>query len=106
MRLTDKQVDQIIDALDGFLQNQSAELRLFGSRVQDQLKGGDIDLLILTERQKTASQLLEKKHYILAQIKKNLGDQKIDLTIAAHNDLQSDAFLKMIFPQSVLLKKW
>jgi predicted nucleotidyltransferase len=49
---------------------------LFGSRVNDNLKGGDIDLLINTNIEKMT---FRNKVVFLAELKKNLGDQKIDL---------------------------
>lgn len=106
MRLTQDQVSSLIVGLDPFIQNDYAELRLFGSRINDELKGGDIDLLILTEHLELAESLLELKHRVLANIKKYVGDQKIDLTIAAKQDVQQDAFLKMIVPGSIVLNIW
>ena len=55
---------------------------MYGSRVNDQLKGGDIDLLLLVEKAALAEELREKKHIILASIKKRLGDQKIEMKTA------------------------
>lgn len=106
MRLTSEQVTQLITALNPFVQDNVAELRLYGSRARDDLKGGDIDLLLLVEHEEFASRLRSEKYYLLAEIKKNLGEQKIDLTIATQADVNHDPFLKMIFPESVLLKRW
>lgn len=106
MRLTSDEIYLITEALNSFTKGEESELRLYGSRVNDSLKGGDIDLLLLTENDKFALELREKKHLILAAIKKNIGDRKIDLAIAAKQDVQQDVFLKMIFPESVLLKKF
>ncbi len=49
---------------------------LFGSRINDNMKGGDIDLLIKT---KTDKMTFHNKVVFLAELKKKLGDQKIDL---------------------------
>ncbi|MHB1947953.1 MAG: nucleotidyltransferase domain-containing protein [Gammaproteobacteria bacterium] len=105
MRLSKDKINLLITALDIFMKGEVAELRLYGSRVNDLLKGGDVDLLILTERKELAEKLREKKHHLLSAIKKNLGDQKIDLAIADKRELNQDAFLK-IFPESVLIKSW
>ena len=49
---------------------------LFGSRVDDSKRGGDIDLyLTLNEHDK----LFEKKIKFLSKIKRRLGEQKIDV---------------------------
>lgn len=52
------------------------EIFLFGSRVDDKGKGGDIDLYLVL---KSHHALFEKKIKFLAGIKKELGDQKIDV---------------------------
>jgi len=52
------------------------EIYLFGSRVDDSKKGGDIDLYLVV---KDKSDLFRKKLLFLAKIKKALGEQKIDV---------------------------
>ncbi|MHA7881524.1 MAG: nucleotidyltransferase family protein [Saccharospirillum sp.] len=52
---------------------------LFGSRTNDRSKGGDIDLFIETELD--ADTLVERKIRCLAELKHQLGDQKIDLVV-------------------------
>ena len=110
MRLTEQQITNLILSLTPFLveraKNEHVELRLYGSRINDQLKGGDIDLLLLVENPNLITQLQEKKHHVLAAIKKRIGDQKIDLLIADKNTMHADPFLKMIEPTSLLLKTW
>ena len=55
---------------------KEGEIYLFGSRVRDDLKGGDIDLyLVVTDK----SNLLEKKIKFLARLKRKIGEQKIDV---------------------------
>ncbi len=57
---------------------EKGDLYLFGSRVDDSRKGGDIDLYVVADQQ---SQLGEKRIDFLAQIKQKIGDQRIDLVI-------------------------
>ena len=52
-------------------------VRLFGSRIDDEQKGGDIDLLI--ELPSKPSNLLQLELKFNAQLLKALGDQKIDI---------------------------
>ncbi|MGZ3633564.1 MAG: nucleotidyltransferase domain-containing protein [Parachlamydiaceae bacterium] len=72
-----------------------AKIYLFGSRVDDNARGGDIDLLILSEliterdRRKIRVELFEK-----------LGEQKLDLVIA--KDL-SKPFVRLAYNGGVLL---
>jgi predicted nucleotidyltransferase len=56
---------------------------LFGSRADDCKKGGDIDLFIETNDK---TDLFEKKIKFLAQIKKAIGEQKIDVVFDEDSD--------------------
>jgi predicted nucleotidyltransferase len=106
VRLSKLEVEQIIKAITPFLREQEAEIRLYGSRTNDYLKGGDIDLLLILDKSKSATILLAQKHQILAQIKGLIGEQKIDLKIASKQELKKDPFLKLIMPKSMLLHRW
>ncbi|QEP45089.1 hypothetical protein D5085_07505 [Ectothiorhodospiraceae bacterium BW-2] len=53
-------------------------LYLFGSRVDDRLKGGDIDLYIQPEQ---PTNLAEKRLNFIAKLYRQLGEQKIDVVI-------------------------
>ncbi len=68
-----------------------AELYLYGSRVDDALRGGDIDFLIVSERLK-----LRDKLDILVQMKDALGDQKIDILIRTAQESRADPFVRKI----------
>ena len=56
--------------------DNEAQIYLFGSRVDDAAKGGDIDLLVLSK-----SINLMKKLDILAQLHRKLGERKIDIAV-------------------------
>ncbi len=56
-----------------------AKVRLFGSRTDDNQKGGDIDLYIQTP---SKDSLLERKISFLIDVKSKIGDQKIDVIIS------------------------
>lgn len=53
---------------------------LFGSRVDDQRVGGDIDLYVEPEIQDPV-ELVEAKLHFLLELHKKLGEQKIDVVI-------------------------
>ena len=55
-------------------------LQLFGSRVSDASKGGDIDIYIEPEITQP-DEIVEAKLCALVELHKLLGDQKIDLVI-------------------------
>ncbi|MDP3743722.1 MAG: nucleotidyltransferase domain-containing protein [Methylotenera sp.] len=76
MRLSAEAVNVIQDA---FLRVfEKGELYLFGSRVDDTRKGGDIDLYIVADDK---HQIGEKRITFLAQVKHKIGDQRIDLVM-------------------------
>ncbi len=76
MRLTEHQQKVIRKATKDVF-GSSATVRLFGSRVDDSLRGGDIDLLVeCLEPIEDAGQMSAK---LVAQIQTRLGDQKIDV---------------------------
>ena len=78
MRLTPFEVKSIKESVSNHFE-EGSRVHLFGSRVNDQLKGGDIDLYIQTTSTNT---LVERKISFLVEIKSKIGDQKIDVVIA------------------------
>ena len=74
MRLNDKYIMTIKNSFQEVF--GKGEIYLFGSRVDDSKKGGDIDLYLVV---KDKSDLFRKKLLFLAKIKKALGEQKIDV---------------------------
>ena len=74
MRLNDKYIMTIKNSFQEVF--GEGEIYLFGSRVDDSKKGGDIDLYLVI---KDKSDLFRKKLLFLAKIKKALGEQKIDV---------------------------
>ena len=74
MRLESEEQSVISDTI--YQADADAMIYLFGSRVDDAAKGGDIDLLVLSKKIN-----LMKKLDILAQLHQNLGERKIDIAI-------------------------
>ncbi|HKZ57561.1 MAG TPA: nucleotidyltransferase domain-containing protein [Thermodesulfovibrionales bacterium] len=61
---------------------RDAGVYLFGSRVDDDRKGGDIDLYITTDM--PTSEIMREKIGLLVDMEKSLGEQKIDIVINNH----------------------
>jgi predicted nucleotidyltransferase len=76
MRLTDQQIEQI-KAIGRGIYGNGVRIFLFGSRTDDEKRGGDIDLFIETEDDQVTT--VENKLNCLVRLKLALGDQKIDL---------------------------
>jgi len=74
MRLPKNYIDVLKDKFIEFF--GPGEIYLFGSRVDDSKKGGDIDLYLKVENH---NNLFEKKIKFLSRVKRVLGDQKIDI---------------------------
>jgi predicted nucleotidyltransferase len=74
MRLSTTEIQAIRDVVRRH--DPDARIRLFGSRLDDQLRGGDIDLLILS-----GTLTYRDKLKIRYQLKDRLGNRKIDLII-------------------------
>jgi uncharacterized protein len=73
-----------------------AQIYLFGSRVDDAKKGGDIDLLVVSET-------LNKKDLRLIRIEffKHFGEQKIDIML--DDGTFTNPFHKHILQKAILL---
>jgi predicted nucleotidyltransferase len=96
MRLTDAEKAAIVSAV--CTEDPQATIYLFGSRARDDLKGGDIDLLIVS-----ATIGFSAKLNILVAIKTAIGEQKIDLKIVAPAQLAIDAFAQRVLPDAIRL---
>jgi predicted nucleotidyltransferase len=72
-----------------------AEIYLFGSRTNDQAKGGDIDILVLSQRLTFKDQIKIK-----ARIFKSLEEQAIHLVIARD---MTDPFVRVALNEGVPL---
>ncbi|WP_418641217.1 nucleotidyltransferase domain-containing protein [Sulfurimonas sp. ST-27] len=77
MRLTDDEVNLIKKAF--FETFKDGKIYLFGSRVDDTKRGGDIDLYIIPRNQ---DELRKKKIDFLVKLDEYIGEQKIDVVIA------------------------
>jgi predicted nucleotidyltransferase len=76
MRLTQEQKAQICEVVRQF--DAGAEVRLFGSLLDDNARGGDVDLLIISQNLR-----LPDKLKIRTRLKDLFGNRKIDLLITA-----------------------
>jgi len=94
MRLSQQEINVLKDSL--YKLSKEAKLYLFGSRVDDSKRGGDIDLLVV-------SNTLNKRK--LRELKfnffDNFGEQKIDIIL--DDGSFNDIFNKMIFQKAIQL---
>ncbi len=92
MRLSMKQ-REIIEKIAIRHFGRDIKVYLFGSRIYEERKGGDIDLFLeaVPEEQIT----IKEKTAFIVDLKRNLGDQKIDVVFKTANTPQSK-FLQII----------
>ena len=93
MRLNKNEVNiikQIVTAYD-----KDAKVYLYGSRVDNQLKGGDIDLLIISP-----CFSFKNKLKIKADLHHKLGEQKVDVLISKE---VNSPFVQLVLETAILL---
>lgn len=86
MRLSQENIILIKNSVKEIF-DENSKVFLFGSRTDDQKKGGDIDLYIETQ---IKNDLLQKKLKLINTLHKILGEQKIDIVI---NNFTSDKYI-------------
>ena len=79
MRLT-PEARQIIKASTQEVFGLNATVRVFGSRANDEARGGDIDLLV--ECSEPVKDRLKKTLALTARLQSRFGDQRIDVIVA------------------------
>ncbi len=94
MRLNNNEIKVLKDKLKSL--SKEAKLFLFGSRTDDTKKGGDIDLLVVSD-------ILTKKDIRKLRIEffKNFGEQKLDIVL--DNSKLSNPFTKIIYKKAIAL---
>jgi predicted nucleotidyltransferase len=70
---------------------KEGDIYLFGSRVDDNAKGGDIDLYLVVPNQKG---LAIKRIEFLVKLKRDIGEQKIDVVFDRGKDRLIDKIAK------------
>lgn len=86
MRLTSEQI-AAIKALAAECFGAGTVVYLFGSRLDDAKRGGDIDLYIETD-ESDAARILDAKYDFLAKLKRRIGDQRVDVVVGSPSGRQ------------------
>ena len=93
MRLSEKEQEVILQAIHSV--DEDAVIYLFGSRVDNNKKGGDIDILILSEKIGYNDKLRIKKNIFTV-----IDEQKIDLVVSKD---KSEPFVRTAIRQGIRL---
>lgn len=86
MRLNKQQIEAIKTALS-VSYGSDAEVWLFGSRTDDALRGGDIDLLV--RHAPTGEEGFRRKIQFQVELEKQLGERRIDIVVEQPGDERS-----------------
>lgn len=100
MRLTSFQITTINKLACKYF-GHGAKVYLFGSRTNDDLKGGDIDLLIGNNNEAVLT--TEAKIRFLTELKMQIGDRKIDVVFDNDITRQKKIFYRSLINQKVAL---
>jgi uncharacterized protein len=100
MRVNNKDIKAIKDVAKTVF-GETATIRLFGSRTDDTKKGGDIDLLIQYNQAISGNKQYQLKILFLVELKKIIGDQKIDVLI--DNGQQHNSIFHKAYEEGILL---
>jgi len=93
MRLNDEEKKSIREAV--LSRDPDAQIILFGSRVDDEQRGGDIDLLILSRKLSST-----ERRNIKLELYRRIGARKIDLVLAPDT---SKPFVRLALEKGVAL---
>lgn len=95
MRLRQKEISSLTNVFKKYKLLPDCKVFLFGSRLDINKKGGDIDLLLLCPENQYKN-ILEKKLLIKSELEFSVDDQRVDLTLTTLNKLKTDPFLLSI----------
>ena len=102
MRLTEHQAHVLAQsAVKAF--DPQATVRLFGSRLNDGARGGDIDILVQTQLNDPVK-IAQAHIRFLAEVYTHLGEQKIDVLIDYPSREARSAVFDVALAEGVLLK--
>ena len=85
LRLKESEIKAIINSIRNF--DSQAEIYIFGSRAKPDRKGGDIDILIVSD--------------VIGELIKRLGDRKIDLLVARRKEIKENPFFQLAIAEGV-----
>lgn len=102
MRLSIQEADAICCVIQRWLGQRHGRLQLYGSRIDDTLKGGDIDLLLVVPTEEDKLAIQASKYDIIIELKTVIGEQKIDFSIIHEKEL-IEPFWLIALQKSIIL---
>ncbi|TCK05202.1 nucleotidyltransferase domain-containing protein [Phorcysia thermohydrogeniphila] len=93
VRLSEEELEAIKTTVKSF--DEKAKVLIFGSRANPNLRGGDIDILVISDAIDWKT-----RRKIRVELIKKLGDRKIDLIVASRENLE-DPFVKLAIEEGI-----
>ena len=100
MRLSEFEIETIKELAEKHF-GEGTTVYLFGSRTDENKKGGDIDLFITNKDERRLN--IEAKVRFLAELKTKIGDRKIDVVFDNDFTRQKENFYRSIIRDRVKL---
>lgn len=107
MRLDANQIDDILKTTRSlFYPFEDFSIFLYGSRANPNLKGGDIDLVIISKDEVFIKKFQEAHLDLLVNLKKNssIGQRKIDIKAVSKMEFESNPFWVSVSENCIELK--
>ena len=94
VRLKETEIRAIKSSVRSF--DSQAEIYIFGSRTKPDRKGGDIDILVVSD-------IIgwKERRKIRVELIKRLGDRKIDLLVARRKEIKENPFFQLAIAEGV-----
>lgn len=89
MRLSNSEIKTILQVMR--VHSIHGQVYLHGSRIDDQKKGGDIDLFLVVDDSEI-QKLSNQKYKIAAELSRQLREQKVDLLILSKSESKDHEF--------------
>lgn len=99
MRLTEHQKISIVENAKTVF-GENAKIYLFGSRVDDNKRGGDIDIFIECDKQKNS---YENRRDYIAKLYRAIGEQKIDVVLKTLDEDDDRLIVSEALSKGILL---
>lgn len=99
MRINEEVIELIRKLANKYF-GQDSKVYIFGSRIDDSKKGGDIDIYIET----FIENIVNNKILFLIELEKKIGEQKIDLIIYNPNLMEEDLIHQIAKKEGIRIK--
>jgi uncharacterized protein len=97
VRIRERDQQKILQVISSAL-DAPFKVYLFGSRIDDTARGGDIDLLILSDSD-SINKWRQKKRALIVAIHKEIGERKLDIVF--DSDPPKLDFVREILPTAI-----